>query len=419
MTDHIHAPARPAAPAPDLSVFLSLGFRPLYICGSAWALISVAIWIFAPALVPAPFFAVAWHAHEMLWGFIATIAVGFLLTAAATWTGFNPMQGKPLAFITLTWLAARAAYLTGGDTAFMAGVLLESVFFGYSALKLMQVMLKGKSVRNYGVPLLVLGLGASNVLFLLATYRGDYLLVIEHFNTGMLFMAVLTILIARRVIPFFAGRMVPGLDIPMLAGSGRVQLAIGGLAIAAGLLKLHLVMAAALAIVGLIALYQLWRWKPLSILHKPMLWILYAGYLGLAIGLLTAAAHLAGLGGILLARAATHVHIIGMGGFAMLIIGMVTRTALGHTGRPLALDGTMLASYWLMLASVLLRLAALWPSAFSGSLLHATATAWIAAMALYLYRYVPILIRPRADAAPKAGMARPAAPPSRPGAQPR
>ncbi|NLC34859.1 MAG: NnrS family protein [Alcaligenaceae bacterium] len=400
----MNEPTRDAAatrPAPDLSVFLSLGFRPLYICGCAWALISVAIWIFTPALIPAPFFAVAWHAHEMLWGFIATIAVGFLLTASATWTGFNPMQGRPLAVITLMWLGARIAYLAGGETAFIIGMALESLFFGYSARKLMQVMIKGKSKRNYGIPLLVLGLGVSNILFLLSTLKGDYLMVIERFNTGMLFMAVLTILIARRVVPFFAGRMVPGLDIPMLAGSGRVQLVVGSVAIAAGLFNLNVAMAVALAIVGLIGLYQVWRWKPLSVLHKPMLWILYLGYLGLALGLLAAALHLLGMGGFFLLRDAAHVHIIGMGGFALLIIGMVTRTALGHTGRPLALDKTMLASYWLMVAAVVLRLAALFPTSFAGPLLHATATAWVIAMALYLYRYVPILITPRADAPPK------------------
>jgi len=399
MTDR--KPAKVAAQPPDLSVFLSLGFRPLYICGCAWALISIAIWIFTPALIPAPFFAVAWHAHEMLWGFIATIAVGFLLTASATWTGFNPMKGLPLACVALFWLGARLAYLIGGEAAFMAGLVLESLFFGYSAVCLLKVMLKGKSRRNYGIPFLVLGLGASNVLFLLATLKGDYLLVIDRFNTGMLFMAVLTILIARRVIPFFAGRMVPGLDIPMLAGSGRVQLVVGSLAILAGLSGLNMVMAAALAVVGLIGLYQLWCWKPLAVLHKPMLWILYLGYLGLALGLLAAAVHLAGWGGYFLARDAAHVHIIGMGGFAVLIIGMVTRTALGHTGRPLALDGSMLASYWFMVLAVLLRLAALMPTSFAGSLLHAAAAAWMVSLGLYLYRYIPILIRPRADAVPK------------------
>src|SRR5690606_39364759 len=95
---------------------------------------SLAIWIFTPALIPAPFFAVAWHAHEMLWGFIATIAVGFLLTASATWTGFNPMKGLPLACVALFWLGARLAYLIGGEAAFMAGLVPESPFFGYSAV---------------------------------------------------------------------------------------------------------------------------------------------------------------------------------------------------------------------------------------------------------------------------------------------
>jgi uncharacterized protein involved in response to NO len=390
---------RPAGrPSPDLSAFLSLGFRPLYICGCAWALISIAVWIFAPGLIPAPFFGVAWHAHEMLWGFIATIAVGFLLTASATWTGFNPMKGMPLAFTTCAWIGARIAYLVGGNAAFVMGVVLESIFFGYSAWRLLQVMLKGRSVRNYGVPALVFGLGASNILFLTATLDGDYLRVIDRFNTGMLFMAVLTILIARRVIPFFAGRMVPGLQIPMLAASGRVQLALGMIAIAAGVAGVQAVAAASLAVTGAIGLYQLWRWKPVAVLHKPMLWILYLGYLGLSVGLLVAAARLAGADGPLLARAATHVHLIGMGGFAVLIIGMVTRTALGHTGRPLTLDGIMLASYWFMVISVALRLAALWPSAYGVPLLHAAATAWITSLALYLYRYIPFLIRPRADA---------------------
>src|SRR5690606_10860323 len=212
------------------------------------------------------------------------IAVGLLLPASATWTGFNPMKGAPLAIIALMWIGARIAYLVGGDAAFVVGLILESLFFGYSALKLMQVMLKGKSVRNYGVPLLVLGLGVSNVLFLLATLKGDYLLVIDRFNTGILFMAVLTILIARRVVPFFATRMVPGLDIPLLAASGRVQLGLGVLAIAAGLGGLNIVMAPTLALIGLISLYQLWKWKPQAVVHKPMLWILYLGYLGLAIG---------------------------------------------------------------------------------------------------------------------------------------
>jgi len=77
---------------------------------------------------------------------------------------------------------------------------------------------------------------------------------------------------------------------------------------------------------------------------------------------------------------------------------MVTRTALGHLGRGLKLDRSMLASYWLVLGAVALRLAALWPSTLTVELLHLSATAWIAAFGLYLWRFVPWLVRPRPDA---------------------
>src|SRR5690606_36249876 len=89
----LHEPGEPPSSGPQLKAFLELGFRPLYIAGCAWALLSVALWVYAPQWLSAPLGGVAWHAHEMLWGFVATIAVGFLLTASATWTGINPLQG--------------------------------------------------------------------------------------------------------------------------------------------------------------------------------------------------------------------------------------------------------------------------------------------------------------------------------------
>ncbi|PLC50042.1 NnrS family protein [Pollutimonas subterranea] len=390
---------------PDMTAFLGLGFRPLYIAGAAWALISIALWVFAPQLIGQPLSAVAWHAHEMLWGFIATIAVAFLLTASATWTGFNPLKGAPLALVTGLWLLARLGYLFGGTTGFWIAAVSESAFFAISALCLLRVMLKGKSRRNYGVPWLILGLGVANVLYLKAALAGDYLLLMQRFDLGLIFMAIIALLIGRRVIPFFAMRMVPGLELPMQVRSGQAQLALSAVAVALGLAGLPVYMAAALGVVGVISLWQVASWKPLAVLHKPMLWILYLGYVVMGIGLLLAAVHSSGLGVGVLARSAVHVHIIGMGGFAVLIIGMLTRTALGHLGRPLALDGSMLASYYLMIASVVLRLAALWPSVASGWLLQAAAACWILAMALYLWRFVPMLIRPRPPVAPAKNQA--------------
>src|SRR3546814_10467634 len=90
----------------------------------------------------------AWHAHEMLWGFIATIAVAFLLTASATWTGFNPLKGVPLGLVCLLWVMARIGFLVGGDTATHIAFASELAFFIISAISLMRVMIKGKSRRN-------------------------------------------------------------------------------------------------------------------------------------------------------------------------------------------------------------------------------------------------------------------------------
>src|SRR5690606_7070790 len=141
----LHEPGEPTPQGPGLKAFLELGFRPLYIAGCAWALLSVAIWIYAPQWLTAPLGGVAWHAHEMLWGFVATIAVGFLLTASATWTGHNPLKGLPLAGACVLWLVSRAGYLAGGATAFYIAAVAETAFFLISAVALMRVMLKGKS----------------------------------------------------------------------------------------------------------------------------------------------------------------------------------------------------------------------------------------------------------------------------------
>src|SRR5690606_16938483 len=333
MAEVLHTPTEAkASTRPNMQAFLSLGFRPLYIAGGGWALISIAIWIFAPQWLNAPLVGMAWHAHEMLWGFIATIAVAFLLTASATWTGFNPLKGTPLGLVCLLWVVARIGFLIGGDVATHVACASELAFFGISAISLMRVMVKGKSRRNYGLPLLVLGLGVADALYLRAALSGDYLLLMQRFDLGLICMAVIALLIARRVTPFFSMRMVPGLEIPMQVRSGQIQMGISVLAIILGIAGQHSAMAILLAVVGVISLWQSLLWKPLSVLHKPMLWILYLGYIAMGIGLLFAAWHTSGLASGVLARSAVHVHIIGMGGFAILIIGMVTRTALGHLG---------------------------------------------------------------------------------------
>lgn len=386
------AAKKPApSPSPQWRSFLELGFRPLYLAGCAWALLSIALWIYAPQWLFAPLGGVAWHAHEMLWGFFATIAVGFLLTASSNWTQRNPLQGLPLAILCSLWLFARIGFLIPDGTWFLLASLSELLFFAGAALALGRVIYTTRNQRNYGVPLMVLALGLVDALYLHAAWRGDHSVLMERFHLGLLCMAIIALLIARRVIPFFAMRAIPGLSIPMHTRTGLWQIGAALLAALALLTQWRHVAAIALMGAGILAIVQVMAWKPWSVRHRPLLWILYVGYSGLGIGLMAAAAYLTGL----LSRTAWPAHVIGMAGFAVLVIGMVTRTALGHLGKPLQTDRSMVASYTLVIAAAVFRLFALTATPFATIALHAAAISWIAAFTLYLWRYFPMMIRPR------------------------
>lgn len=390
----LHEPAPAAAAAPSWRALFELGFRPLYLAGTAWALLAVPMWVFAPQWLQGPLGGLAWHAHEMLWGFVATIAVGFLLTAAANWTGQVPLAGPGLAALLALWLIARGGYLVGGSAGFLAAATAEALFFAAAAAALGRVVWRARNRRNYAVPVMALALGATHLLFVASL--DDWPRTMRGFHAGLLVMAMVALLVARRVIPFFAMRAVPGLKLPMHERSAGWQLAAVLLSLVALLAGWRGLQAAGLALAGALALWQLASWRPWAVRSRPILWILYAGYAGLAAGLLAAAAQAAGAGW----RSAWPVHLIAMAGFSVLIIGMVTRTALGHLGRGLVLDRSMVASYALMLAAVALRLAALWPTMAAAWLLQASALAWAAAFALYLWRFTPWMIRPRPDQPP-------------------
>lgn len=377
--------------APSMKAFLELAFRPLYLAGVAWALVAIALWIFAPSLLTAPLGGVAWHAHEMLWGFIATIALAFLMTAGANWTGINPMSGKLLALACVLWVVARIGFLLPWEGAFWVAMAAELAFFLLGSSAMLRAVVVSKNSRNYAVPGLLAGLGAMDALYLLSARNGDYLLLMQRFNAGLVVMALIALLIGRRVIPFFAMRAVHELSLPKQTETGWVQLGACTVGVLGLLLNLPIPTAFGLGLAGVLAIVHIVSWKPLAVRSNALLWILYVGYTGIGIGLMMAAWAQAGLA---LPRALP-VHTIAMAGFSMLIIGMVTRTALGHTGRPLATDRTMLTSYWLMLIAVVLRLAAIANIPATAVLLNLAGAAWIASLALYLWQFTPILIRPR------------------------
>lgn len=384
-------PAHGGHAAPSLRAFLEMGFRPLYLGGMVWALVAIGVWVYAPQALTGPLQGLAWHAHEMLWGFIATIAVGFLMTAGGNWTGINPLQGPALAAVCVLWLVARIGFLVNNLAVYWLAAACELGFFLVAAMALMRSVYQAKNARNYAVPWLLVGLALGDALYLHSARGGDIAQLMQVFNAALVVMALIALLIGRRVIPFFAMRAVPGLALPLHTGTGQVQWAACAVAALSTLAGLPLLTAAALGLAGVLALVQVLGWKPLAVRGRPLLWILYAGYAGVGLGLLAAGLATGGVG---LPRALP-VHVIAMAGFSVLIIGMVTRTALGHLGRALAADRLVQACYGLLLLAVVLRLAAIFHTAWALEWLQFSACAWMLAIALYLWRFVPMLIRPR------------------------
>lgn len=375
---------------PNLKSLLSMGFRPLYLAGTSWAVLSMLMWVFIPDTLSGTLQGWAWHAHEMLWGFIAAIAVGFLMTASATWTGINPLNGVALALTCMLWLIARVGFLVPYPIAFLTASACQLSFFLFSAGALARVVLQARSRRNYVLPILLFAFGTVDALFLKAVWNDSTNVLTVRFEAGLLCMAVISLLVARRVIPFFAMRAIPGLRIPMHESSAKIQLVAGTAVVVFLLFDLRQLLPIPLAVCSGLCAVQLMTWKPWSVRRIPLLWILYIGYASIGIGFAITGIHALGF----ITNPAIHIHMIAIGGLTTLIIGMVTRTALGHLSKPLTVDSPMLTSFFLILIAFLLRLVAIIPSSLSWICIQFSAAAWIGAFSVYIICFFPMMIRP-------------------------
>ncbi len=91
-------------------------------------------------------------------------------------------------------------------------------------------------------------------------------------------------------------------------------------------------------------------------------------------------------------------HALTMGVFATMILAVMTRATLGHTGRPLIVSRAITLAYLLLTIGVILRVfgAALWPERYLLTVTLAGA-AWVMSFLLYVIVYTPMLVGPRAD----------------------
>lgn len=374
------------------NAFLSVGLRPFYLGAAGFALLSIPLWILNYTAINAPLPGIPpilWHSHEMVFGFATAVIIGFLLTAVRNWTGLPTAAGAGLAALFGLWLAARLAnWLSAG----FVPVLLDGVFLLAATLVLGWPILKSRNRRNYFVPALLCGLTVGAVLHGLAI-RSTFVGVagMPATRIAMDMILLLMIVVGGRVIPAFSGNAIAGLK--PISWLPLEVLAIGS---ALGLLLTDLLApgyegATWIAFCTLSTLVHLCRlagWKSWRTLSNPLLLALPLAYLWIPIHFMLRAL-----------EPALALHALTVGAMASLMLAMMTRSALGHSGRALAAGRAELICFLAIhMAAVARVFGPLISPAGYLNWLWLAAGCWSLAFGTYFVAYWPILTRRRADA---------------------
>lgn len=397
-------PPPSAAPRSDWPL-LRLGFRPFYLGAAAFAALSVPLWVamFTGHMTPAwqmpPLF---WHAHEMLFGFAAAVIAGFLLTATKAWTGLPTPRGVALGALAFLWLAARLAAVAAAENFSWYGVfaLLDLLLLPLVALVLLRVLLRAGNRRNLPLVGLLFLLSLANFFFHAALLQWMDVSPLRALYGALALIVMIECVMAGRVVPAFTANATPGLRMNLNPRLERATLAVTALALGLWVLvpQWSIPGAVSLGLAAVLHLLRQWQWHPWVTFKRPILWILHAAYAWIALGLgLLALAQLGELIGHRVSVSAA-VHALAVGATGGLIIGMITRTARGHTGRPLQVSRAEVIAYSLVMVAALLRV--LVPIAVPQAFVHAlicAAAAWSVAFAIYLWIYIPWLTQPRLD----------------------
>ncbi|HVC59874.1 MAG TPA: NnrS family protein [Acetobacteraceae bacterium] len=375
--------------------FLATGFRPFFLAAASWSAVALILWmaVLAGAIeLPSRFDPLSWHIHEMLFGFVLAGIGGFLLTAVPNWTGRAPVAGLPLALLLALWMAGRAACLVSAMLPAWLGVAVDLSFAVALEAVIARELFAAGNRRNYPLLAPLAVLIVANLLMHLQAVglarTGDL-----GWRLGVAGVLVLISVIGGRIVPAFTRNWLGSRGVvatmPERVALDRVALGV----LHAGLFAW--VFLPAVPAVGVLLLagaaLQFWRlarWGGVATTGNVLLAVLHVGYLWLPVGI--------GLLGLSLlvpaAPPAAAIHALTGGAFGTMLLAVMTRATLGHTGRALHADGATVAIYALVTAAALLRIAAAWPSAPAMDLLEAAAAAWVAAFALFVAHYGPMLL---------------------------
>ncbi|MFA0084321.1 NnrS family protein [Vibrio sp. 10N.261.51.F12] len=378
--------------------WLRLGFRPFFLMGSVYAIFAVVAWVVMfqkgqPDILHVP--ALWWHAHEMIFGFSLAIVVGFVLTAVQTWTGVNGTKHYRLLLLVVLWLAPRILFWTPAPLWLTS--VIESMFILLSAYEIGIRVYASKGWKNlFFVPLFLLAIFANFASY--ATIKG-----MPPFSSSAVWQAMLwwfTILLSvmgGRVIPFFAAKRFQyekpqpkvwiewGATLPLI---GLFALSFFPLSFATLGQPLML-------IAGAFQLIKWLRWKPWLTLSEPLVWSLMLAYMCIPLSLLYR--------GLLTDAFAAHamLHLFAVGALGGLILAMISRVTMGHTGRAIYKGPNMTLPFIAITLAAVLRSigVAMWPEHLF-VMVDVSAALWAYAFSMYVYHFGKMLVTARIDGYP-------------------
>jgi uncharacterized protein involved in response to NO len=371
----------------------SYGFRPFFLAGALWAVVGVLLWMpqyFGELSLPNVFSPLEWHIHEMIYGYMAAVLAGFLLTAIPNWTGRLPVNGRPLAGLAALWLAGRVAVACSAILGAAVTAVIDVAFLVTLAAVAIREIVAGKNWRNLRV-LGALGiLIAGNVVFHgEALWRGS---VDYGIRLGIAGVIMLITLIAGRIVPSFTHnwlvRKTPGRLPRPFSQFDALALTASAAALAAWIvLPQYAPSGVLLMIAGLLHATRLARWAGDRTFADRLVLILHIAYAFVPVGFLL-------LGAAILWPsvwpASAGLHAWTTGAVGLMTLAVMTRATLGHTGRELIASTSTQAIYLCAFVAALVRiLAAFEPSS---ALLHAAAFAWFAAFGGFAVMFGPLLL---------------------------
>lgn len=388
-----------------ITPLLRLGFRPFFLSGAVFSVVAILLWLlmYKGAINIAPLGGgYWWHIHEMIFGFGCAIIAGFLLTAVQNWTGMRGAQGTSLLVLFLIWLAGRIVVLFPDLLGSELTTIIDLSFLPAVAFVLGKPIIAVKQYRNlFFVPLLLL-FTIANIEMHLAIYNPETFTITFAAYAGVMLVTFLMSVMAGRVVPMFTanGTQTPkATPLPWLD-----KITNGSLGVAMLYLLLQPVVGFSetffgvlLIIAGIFQTMRWLRWRPWITLGVPLLWSIHTSIKFIAYGLIVL-----GLSYLIAEIPSNHIwHLLTVGGMGGLILAMISRVSLGHTGRPLSPPKAMTFAYILITLAALVRALGPWILPEKTMIfIDISGTFWLLAFGIFVVTYGPMLMTARKDGRP-------------------